>query len=163
MMRLKQNWKGLAAYAAVMLALTVVVVLLGLARRAGIYQGTLDIVGPTIMLLWIAVLVFGPFAVLAEDGPKGWFRRYWKPLAYIGGLFPIAVLAPEAVSLIYVGAGGVWLAVQFVIYGKPGTSGLTDDDWNTGDREYDYSPMSSAHPHTSYRGYDVGLPNDSHY
>ncbi|WP_171182270.1 hypothetical protein [Ruegeria sp. HKCCD8929] len=129
MTRLKQNWKGLAAYAAVMLVLTALVLVLGLANRAGFNPGTLDSVGPAIMLLWLAVLVFGPFAVLADDGPTGWFKRYWKLLAYVGGLFPISVLAPDAVSLIYVGIGGVWLAVYFVKHGKQVSQSGSDDTY----------------------------------
>ncbi|WP_171182157.1 hypothetical protein [Ruegeria sp. HKCCD8929] len=122
MTRLKQNWRGLAAYAAVMLVLTGLAVF-GLLESDALFSSAVaDAAGGILVLIWGAVLVLGPFAVLAEGGPKGWFKRYWKLLAYHGGFFPVAVLAPEAVSLIYVGIGGVWLAVYFIKYGKPGSA-----------------------------------------
>ena len=159
--RIKENRKDIAIYAAFMLALTLWLVLLIVGAAEGYFEEAFDQIAPFFLILWFISLVIGPYATLAEGGHKGWFTRNWKLLSYFAGLMLITLLGWETISFVYIGAGMLWLFVASVLYGrKPDgqTSRLSRHNETSDTGSYEF-----AHPYTSYRGYDVGLPNDSHY
>ncbi|WP_171181784.1 hypothetical protein [Ruegeria sp. HKCCD8929] len=112
MTRLKQNWKGLAAYAAVMLVLTGFLLLLvdALAGANG-HPAVRQALAITVCV-WFAVLVLGLCAVTAEGGIPGWSRRNWGVPVYLVVIFALAWAGVMLPAAGLAGAGGLYLIVK---------------------------------------------------